>query len=56
MNTVDSIAHKEIGVLTAAECQVILLIRGMTFGRLEIAIQNGRPVIIERIREKIKLT
>jgi hypothetical protein len=41
--------------LTSAECQVILAIRMMTYGSVEIRIENGIPVYLEKVREKQKL-
>jgi hypothetical protein len=41
--------------LTKAEVALILQIRGLQFGSMEIQVQNGIPVFIEKVREKIKL-
>ena len=41
-------------MLSPQECQVILKIRGLEFGRVDVQVQNGRPVLIEK-HEKTKL-
>lgn len=42
-------------MLTKAEHALIAFVRGMGYGRIEIHVVNGEPVMIERAVEKIKL-
>jgi hypothetical protein len=41
--------------LHPAEARLIQHIRALVFGSMQVQIQNGVPVFIEEIREKIKL-
>lgn len=42
-------------MLTGAECQVILLIRSIHFGSVDVQVQHGHPVFVNKVLEKIKL-
>ena len=43
-------------MLTGAECQVILAIRQLGYGSVEVKVEQGHPTFIAKIRENIRLT
>lgn len=42
-------------MLTGAECQLILHIRALKWGDIEVKVQDGVPVLLEVVRTKIRL-
>lgn len=51
----ENLTKEVIMLLNKKEINLITLLRGMTFGKVTVFIENSLPVRVEEIKESVKL-